>query len=127
MCQCAYLCKVLVTLKFTTNSHSDELFSQFLSQRGTNINYPKIFFLAELFVNIMPQPSYLGNICKTSQTVFPKPTLHVVARFVKIVPRNKGFLVLKAHLMPCATSELFRYYLTAKLLAKAFITLALMF
>ena len=146
MRQCAYLCQVLVTLKFTTNSHADKLFSQFLSKRGTNIHYPKIFFPAELFVNIMlkptvvnalhynqtvsamfPQTSYLGNICKTSQIVFAKPALHVVARFVKIVPRNKGFLVLKAHLMPCATSELFRYYLTAKLLAKAFITLALMF
>jgi hypothetical protein len=121
MRQCAFLCKVLVTLKFITNSHAAELFSpgqtaQFLSKRGTNINYPKIFFPAELFVNIMlkptavnalhynqtvsamfPQPSYLGNICKTSQTVFPKPTLPVVARFVKIIPRIKGFLVLKAH------------------------------
>ncbi len=95
MRQCAYQCKVLITLKFTTNSHAAELFSpgqtaQFLSKRGTNINYPKIFFpVGELFVNLMlkptvvnalhynqtvsamfPQPSYLGNICKTSQTVF---------------------------------------------------------
>ncbi len=65
MPQCAYHCKILVTLKLTTNSHAAELFSP----GQTNINYPKIFFpVGELFVNIMQKPTVV-NALHYNQTV----------------------------------------------------------